>query len=508
MADKKSASSPDRPDINPDDENVTLTEGELDNLFGGAEVSEVSLESAVDDELPSVEDGIPVDSDVASDELDELPSLDLPSVEQDADGIAEEPELPSLDLETEDLDAQEASDLPELPSLDDDLDAGKLEDEIPEDLPTPEEVKDIELPDLSSEPSADEPVSVQAAVLENANPADELPSLDDMDLPDLSNEAGGKDGEENEEVEIIDGEASSGAPRSASAGREEEDETIALSNSELDNILSDVDETQVLDLEAGEDEVVSVSGEELDSITQDLEPVPSEDESAPLEGRAASEKDVMADSMNFEAEIMEDAQVQIPKLDDEPEALPDEDDAGAEEGIATAGTGFPTEAVSRADADTLSQPTQPSATQTKEPETAFDEIHAIPAPPDSIEDETGIDPGDDAIPEETLEAIDLDEVHQATRPPDSTVSQPDSGAWDGRITATDIAEAEAKSPTKAADPIASRPARAARVEDRELYDLLKYLETLLEKLPEANIREFAESRYYDRYIALVNRLGI
>lgn len=497
MADKKSASSPDRPDINPDDENVTLTEGELDNLFGGAEVSEVSLESPVDDERPSVEDGVSADSEEENGELDELPSLDLPSADEEADGIAEEPDLPSLDLETEDLDAQGALDVPELPSLDDALDpgievgdtnAGNLEDAIPEDLPTPEEVKDIELPDLSSEPSTEEPALAKAAVLENANPADELPSLDDMDLPDLSNEAGGKEGEESEEVEIIDGEPSSPeAARSVSVAGEEEDETIALSNSELDNILSDVDETQVLDLEAAEadeDEVVSVSGEELDSITQDLEPVPSEEEPASEEGRAPSEKDVMADSMNFEAEIMEDAQVQIPKLDDEPEALPREDEVA------------------------LPQSVEPSASTSMEPETAFDEIHAIPAPPDSIEDETEMDPGADAIPEETLEAIDLDEVHQATRPPDSPVPQVDSGAWDGRITAADIAEAEAKSPTKAADSVASRPARAVRVEDRELYDLLKYLDTLLEKLPEADIREFAESRYYDRYIALVNRLGI
>ncbi|MBN8215376.1 MAG: hypothetical protein J0L75_01990 [Spirochaetes bacterium] len=478
MADKKSASSPDRPDINPDDENVTLTEGELDNLFGGAEVSEVSLESPVDDDLPSLDepegDGQPQE-DALSDSLPELPSLDLDE-DLDIDGAEDEPELPSLDDGLEpaaDLDSESAIE-------------SRLEDEIPEDLPTPEEVKDIELPDLSSDPA--DAAETQVGVLENADPADELPTLDDMDLPDLSPNPAEKGAEDLEEVEILD----EGKPGAGG----EEDETIALSNSELDNILSDVDETQVLELGGpeGDDEVVSVSGEELDSITQDLEPVPPEDE----EPAAPTEKDVMADSMNFEAEIMEDAQVQIAKLDDEADSEADEALEPLPDDLPSLDDGLPSEPASEGESSADAPPAleEPSTA----PETAFDEIHAIPAPPDL--------PENDAIPEETLEAIDLDEVHQATRPPETPILEAPVEGWDGRITAQELREAEAKSPTKPSSVPAQRAPRAPRVEDRELYDLLKYLDTLLEKLPEESIREFAESRYYDRYIALVNRLGI
>lgn len=479
MADKNLGTPSDRHDTDSDDENVTLTAGELDNLFGGAEVSEVSLESP--------------------DKADDLP--ELPDLEETGLSAGDEDELPSLDDPSQgdgnEIESLEGSgDLPELPSLD--LEAREegepigLDESIPEDLPTPEDLpssddmKDVELPELKE---GDGNATDEVAVLEDVQPEDDLPALDTMELPDLEVPTANRDQED--EVEIL-------PPTTAQGDGDGEDETVSLSEGELGNILSDVDESQVLELEGPngateDDEIVSVSGEELDSITQDAEGG---------EEALAEAPDVTSDSLNFEAEIMEDAQVHMAKPDEIAEGA--EDDLPAEEG--------PTEPEELNLDDSMPElPTldladrevdAPTAEPEEGPEEVFDEIQTIPAPPDPASDsELG--------QTEDLEVIDLSEVHEAARPPEAPALDPVTGAgWDGSITEADLAGAP-QTLGKMQLPHAgkSRPA-AHKVDDKELYDLLKYLDTLLEHLPEEHIRAFAESRHYDRYISLINRLGL
>ena len=47
-----------------------------------------------------------------------------------------------------------------------------------------------------------------------------------------------------------------------------------------------------------------------------------------------------------------------------------------------------------------------------------------------------------------------------------------------------------------------------KIADSELAELFCYLDNLLECLPEAKIKDFAKSKYYDKYISIINRLGI
>ena len=48
----------------------------------------------------------------------------------------------------------------------------------------------------------------------------------------------------------------------------------------------------------------------------------------------------------------------------------------------------------------------------------------------------------------------------------------------------------------------------AIIDKKDLVEIFTYLDHLLDALPENKIREFAESQYYDKYISIINHLGI
>ncbi len=403
------------------DEEISLSENEMENILGGAELSEVSLD------LPSLDD---VDENPSADESDTALSQSDESLNLDEEDITGD--LPSLD----DISLDEPSS-----TSGDDL---ILDEQIPEDLPSIDEMDSTDLP--AKVKTLEE---IDPAPLPETDFAEDLPSLDDMELPDL-----------HEDTEIIDvsGKVPDELPTTKAApvksdmamdeGGEDENETVSLSESEMSGILSEVDENQVIDLKAPVDEgdeVVSVSGEELDSITQDLDLVgeaeTGSDESVDL-GEAAdapgqpSEKDVMKDSVNFEAEIMEDAQVSFAKPKSSLVDLEDAVDKGMEE-------------LDRIEAG----PAAPLAKSERKPDKFKKEEEDFSAPL-------------------TTNGLDREKL--------SAVRKKASGKIGN-------------------DPVVS---------DKELFELLSYLDELLDHLPEDKVREFAESKHYDRYISLINRLGI
>ncbi|MBL8994148.1 MAG: hypothetical protein JNM63_12465 [Spirochaetia bacterium] len=412
------------------DEEISLSDSEMENILGGAELSEVSLD------LPSLDEHEEEAEEHTEEQPEEAPSGELNLDEEDITG-----DLPSLD----DISLDEG------PS--DKTDDLMLDDQIPEDLPSIDEMDSAE--EKASKKTLEE---IDPPPLEETDFADDLPSLDELKIPELHEG-------EDEDTEIIDvsgdvpdelprmpGRAASGASdqpvaqkaSAANALMEDEDETVSLSETEMSGILSEVDENQVIDLKApvdDGDEVVSVSGEELDSITQDLnleESPETAEASVDLAEAAehedptakASGKDVMEDSVNFEAEIMESAQVSIAKP--KKQSLVDLEEA-VDKGI---------DAIDRMEAET----------------------------PSKIQDE---------LP-------DLSDENAAGEKPAAR-------------------EMVVPSTKKKAAPREHTP---TAVSDKELSELLAYLDELLEHLPEEKIREFAESKHYDRYISLINRLGI
>jgi len=405
------------------DEEISLSDSEMENILGGAELSEVSLD------LPSLdehEEEAGEHTEEHEEHHEETPSETSDELNLDEEDITGD--LPSLD----DISLEEG------PS--DKTDDLILDDQIPEDLPSIDEMDSAE--EKASKKTLEE---IDPPPLEEADFADDLPSLDELKIPELHEG-------EDEDTEIIDvsGEVPDELPgkqkaSAANALMEDEDETVSLSETEMSGILSEVDENQVIDLKApvdDGDEVVSVSGEELDSITQDLNleesseaPEASVDlaEAAEHEDPAAkaSGKDVMEDSVNFEAEIMESAQVSLAKP--KKQSLVDLEEA-VDQGI---------DAIDRMESET----------------------------PDKFKDE-------------------LPDLHD------------DKDADEGKPAAREklVPSTKKKMPPREHTPTA--------VSDKELSELLAYLDELLEHLPEEKIREFAESKHYDRYISLINRLGI
>ena len=54
----------------------------------------------------------------------------------------------------------------------------------------------------------------------------------------------------------------------------------------------------------------------------------------------------------------------------------------------------------------------------------------------------------------------------------------------------------------------SNKKKVEKIIDAELVELFSYLDKLFESLPEDKIKDFAKSKYYDKYISIINRLGI
>lgn len=410
------------------DEEISLSDSEMENILGGAELSEVSLD------LPSLDEHEEATEEHAEEVHEETPSAASEELNLDEEDITGD--LPSLD----DISLEEG------PSdKTDDLD---LDDQIPEDLPSIDEMDSAE--EKASKKTLEE---IDTPPLEETDFADDLPSLDELKIPELhegSEESSEQGADEDTEIIDVSGEVpdelpAAHKPSAANALMEDEDETVSLSESEMSGILDEVDENQVIDLKApvdDGDEVVSVSGEELDSITQDLnleEPAGEASEAVDLAEAAEHEdpaaktsgKDVMEDSVNFEAEIMESAQVSLAKP--KKQSLVDLEEA-VDKGI---------DAIDRLEAET----------------------------PGKFKEE-------------------LPDLHE-----EKAEDEAKPAAREKVVPST-----KKKLPTREHTPTA--------VSDKELSELLAYLDELLEHLPEEKIREFAESKHYDRYISLINRLGI
>ena len=214
-----------------------------------------------------------------------------------------------------------------------------------------------------------------------------------------------------------------------------------------------------------EDESISLSGDELDNILKTAEVVETPQEAEPASTEAETtplEEEVTAPSLEETAPAAEVAEVsaeEIPSAEAEP--IPEiSAEEKAEEEIPSALTEEPAPSVetATAPAETLEPPseagveTEPSAPAVEETP-VVEEISEMPSPLE-------------AEPE-----VKEEEVKPTTVPP---------------------VEESARE----------------EVADEDLKKLIKYLDSLLEKLPDDVIKEFAESEYYDLYNKILEKFGI
>ncbi len=313
---------------------------------------------------------------------------------------------------------------------------------------------------------------------------------------------------------------------------EDEDETIALTGDELDNILSTAEITEgqaegtsVEEVEAGEPQAM-----ELVDLPESAEPVseavveaeaesPVSDlelESLGIEGEAPAEAAVTPVEEDLELEPLESAEEAAPApggdLELELESLPELTEAGGEAAQAEA---EPVElesleeeapaAAEEAPVDLESIPEFETAEVDESLTKAADEAVAEEIDLEELSPEGGEEvnelPSAEPIDLETAELEALPEVSETAEDKGIEIAFEDEGAKTEEI----IPEAEevVEQP--------KRPSRSAGVPDDlkdEIRTVLKYMDQLLEALPEEKIQEFASSEYFVMYKKLFEDLGL
>jgi pilus assembly protein FimV len=323
---------------------------------------------------------------------------------------------------------------------------------------------------------------------------------------------------------------------------EEEDDTIALTGDELDNILNTADITEeAADVPAPETELAELADDGTagaDSLAPlDIDILPYEEPAAPAAPRSAAAKAVTVEEPIEELEEVVDLDLEI--TGDAPAELVLED-----AGIATAvDDGLPSldlepipeiETVGEADLEEL--PADEDTVSDADLVADLEEVPAIDTEPAAF-DEVDLnalgstpDTGHEAIlSTDDLAAADLAELEAVAEEP---VPAGESGieiefeqaADDAPIDVEEIEalesveDLEEPAPVAAAPAQAPRPARAAVPATpsmvmneglkNDLRNVLGVIDELLDALPEKKIREFAKSEHFAVYKKLFDDLGL
>ncbi|MBN1686977.1 MAG: hypothetical protein JW852_10000 [Spirochaetales bacterium] len=523
------------------DSEILLTEEE-ENLLGSLEDGTTEGEAPVEETPVDLSDDLQMDddlgelSDLALDDFDDGTTAETGGAEIEETELSAEEELGNLsDLELEDevpeigLDG----DLIEIePDLQIPVAAG--DDESPLELDIPEEASpgadeafdDLDIEDLSADLELD---SLEAS-LETANTPEEAAeevsfvSIEKPDLEKIESELKSIKAElENLKSELSLLKQTSRQPEETEqdgAGflSEDEDETIALTGDELDNILNtaDITEETVEETEAPEDQ---------DFIDFPVEGADGEEETA---GAAA---DLLVDREDI-ISLDESAEADIEDLDiEEPEA-----DVADE-----------METIDLDESDELLGEILPAEEELLEEEAPSEaEPFDLDLEPIELEEETG-----EAVPE--LEELDIEDVEMSAEPmagPDLELEEildEEAGETeaeeleldidsdiaelsdteeeieeltvevDEELDDVDLVELEGSEEEPAlfeeAPELEPHETKASKedIPDKlkhELRSVLSYMDHLLESLPEEKIQEFAQSEHFETYKKLFEELGL
>lgn len=343
---------------------------------------------------------------------------------------------------------------------------------------------------------------------------------------------------------------------------DDEDDTIALTGDELDNILNTADITEENVGEPEEEPSIDLSAEPeqetaFDERSSD-EFISREDDLIPLEDESeqAISAEAEAESESVEIDEVEEASIPSEDLMPEDDLLQDvSDEVSAEESDLELqmeeSDGDPTdepviaplefEAASEQPAesgeelmpefedldpealalDTEEEPELSEEEAEEEPETAFDEA-VEPTEEDNLSiDELTMD-GQDGESEEELRLFDEPlsedlvgedaseaETESEEQPPFEELSLDSFSTDDAQPeTDEDLEPADQESgDTVPADEAEGQPAVEDSLKD-EIKSVLSYMDTLLDALPEEKIQEFARSEHFEVYRKLFEELGL
>jgi pilus assembly protein FimV len=308
---------------------------------------------------------------------------------------------------------------------------------------------------------------------------------------------------------------------------EDEDETIALTGDELDNILSTAEITEgqaegadLLEEEPTAEEASKTESEEatLDELPQtpDTEPVSDlELESLGIEGETPAE--ALASDEVLELEPLEGADETGSSLGDdlemELESLPEIEEGGKESSEAEA---EPLE-LEPLDEDAQNEAAPMDLESIPEFETAEPADESLSkAADEAVAEEIDLEAlspeGEEAVLElPTSDAVEL-ETEELEALPEEGQAGEDKGIEIAFEEGGEKAEEEIMEAEEVGDePKSAKPASRSGVPDdlkNEIRTVLKYMDQLLEALPEEKIQEFASSEYFVMYKKLFEDLGL
>jgi len=476
-------------ELGPDEEESEIEELQLEGSEESLELSEVgfdeSLGSSVEEESAGTGSVPFLEQEIEDIDLEELEQNDYGEELQELDQIQEDSGTESF----EDL-----SSFDDLEALENDLSASSEEDELVVEQsfsPDAEKAESVEI--LSK--IEKELLSIKS---ELSSLKQELSSIRSSGVSRAAAAAASAAGVS----EQLDKEASE--DEAASFFEEDEDETIALTGDELDNILNTADITEESGTEetAPEDED---SEEHFEDISE-IEPVEELD----------SADDLLIDSDNILEDTVEEDLEEIELEDEETEAEEIDLDDEIDEELSS-------EEIDEAeilDIDIDEIEAVPDSDNLDEPEDnlgdiALDELE-IDIPEDTIPE---AEPSEEPSPLETIEDELLPEEEEILfeeddEPVESLESIPQT---DHPGTTDELAEELASKAAQEEMTISSdMPLQDAGTEvdsipdglKNEIRSVLSYMDQLLESLPEDKIQEFANSDHFEVYKRLFDELGL
>jgi pilus assembly protein FimV len=484
---------------------LTLEEEKLlDELDTELGTSESSKELSIPEEEPLLAD---------DEELPDISEMtDAEATEQGELETVSEDELPELELEEEPAGAagaekgrqHAASDATEVEVTLSDTRAGQ---EQFEDL----DALESELASVTA--SASKPQAPSSEIL--ARIEDELRSI----RADLTQLRGELSGMRKPGAEPAVAAAPAGSESQSGFFDEDEDETIALTGDELDNILNTAEITEEAaeapaeepaDLAEGGEEGAPLAGPGEDVLELESVEIPAES----TEETAVEELPAELDLEDLSAEMPSTPKPQgLPELD--LEGIP-EIEAAEEKAIEPAEEVGDLETLDLeeevSDVETLEGPAASAGTPPEEGLTGELDLDALAAEAQELESDESVSPMEDleigeleAVAEEGPAAKNEIEIPFETEPDAHAGSEPLN-------LAEEVLEAE-EVPAAEMAPVggpAAKEGAAAIPEDLkdEIRTVLKYMDHLLEALPDEKIQEFAKSDYFVMYKKLFEDLGL
>ena len=497
----------------------------------------------------------------ASGELVDLDTGEA-SLSEEEEQLLGELEEESLEEEI-DLGGEDLSKLADMPSDTDDISDIESDDfsvtETPEDLPElsleeapvleEQSLEEIEVP-LSEEITIDEDfarfeseekIAGKTENLQEGSTPDVLLKIEQelldikQELSALKNELSllqkpEKKGEEVEVTPVTDD--------SKGFFNEEEDETIALTGDELDNILNTADITE----ETVEEDSLSADKAPSDEqeITLDLSEVETAemehpglgetgggDEEISLESLGEGAEEISLDFLE-EEETGEEISLEIPE-EEEPalEEISPEPAEGAETGLEEISLDaaedeteleiLELEEIGEEEESPLTEETAPEEISLEIPEEEEPTLEEIsPEPAEGAEtdlEEISLDTAEDETELEILELEGIGEEETEGTTPKNEVTIGEEGEISLEEPAEEIEEAELleelpeEMGAAAVEELPSSESVNSGLKG-EIKTVLSYMDQLLESLPEDKIEEFAKSDYFEVYKKLFEELGI